>query len=237
MTPSVKIFADSAQLCQGALELTLARIEAVLARKDSVTLALAGGSTPKALYQALAQADLPWSRLQVFWGDERYVPADHPDSNQRMARQVWLDQVDLPAENIHPMPTESADPQADAERYESELARFFQVPAGAFPAFDLILLGLGDDGHTASLFPHTPALEVKDRLVTVGAKDGQPRLTFTAPLINQAHCVCFLVSGAGKQAALKAVLAPEGDAQTYPARLIRPQGELFWLLDEAAAGT
>lgn len=111
---------------------------------------------------------------------------------------------------------------------------FFQVQPGEFPAFDLILLGIGDDGHTASLFPHTEALNVRDRLITVGNKDGQPRITFTAPLINHARCVIFVVAGASKRPALAQVFAPTADDQTYPSRLIQPQGELWWLLDEAA---
>jgi 6-phosphogluconolactonase len=148
-----------------------------------------------------------------------------------MARQAWLDLVPIPAANLHPMPTAAADPAVDAAAYEKEIADFFGVPAGVFPAFDLILLGLGDDGHTASLFPHTAALTVGDRLVTVGNKDGQPRLTFTVPLLNRARCTLFLVAGASKRPALAQIFAPEADSQAYPARLIQPQGELWWLLD------
>jgi 6-phosphogluconolactonase len=119
-------------------------------------------------------------------------------------------------------------------KHEQQLQEFFQTSAGEFPSLDLILLGIGDDGHTASLFPHTAALGVRDRLVTVGNKDGQPRITFTAPLINQARCVIFMVAGANKQAALAEIFAESGDEQTYPARLIQSQGELWWLLDQAA---
>jgi 6-phosphogluconolactonase len=132
------------------------------------------------------------------------------------------------------MPTDGASPLADAEKHEAQLQEFFGIPAGTFPDFDVILLGIGDDAHTASLFPHTDALQVQDRLVTVGNKDGQPRITFTAPLINHAHCVIFLVAGSSKRPALAQIFAPEADAVTYPARLIQPQGELWWLLDESA---
>jgi 6-phosphogluconolactonase len=151
-----------------------------------------------------------------------------------MARHAWLDQIEIPPTNIHPMPTHARDPHRDAEDYENELAKFFQLAAGEFPSFDLILLGLGDDAHTASLFPHTPALQVRDRLITVGDKDGQPRLTFTVSLINQAYCVIFLVAGASKKPALAEIFASEADPLTYPARLVHPQGELIWLLDQAA---
>jgi len=235
MEPQIKIFPDPTLLCAEALALVLNRLQTAIATRGEATLALAGGTTPKQLYRALAQESLPGSQLQIFWGDERYVPPDHADSNQRLARQAWLDHVDIPPARLHPMPTQSGDPQRDAELYENELARHFHLAAGEFPCFDLILLGLGDDGHTASLFPHTPALQVGDRLITVGNKNGEPRITFTVPLINHARCVIFLVSGANKQMALSQILAPQGDDHSYPARLIRPQGELFWLLDSSAA--
>ncbi|NJK99521.1 MAG: 6-phosphogluconolactonase [Spirulinaceae cyanobacterium RM2_2_10] len=235
MVSSVEIYPDKAALVARAAELTAAQLRAAIATRGQARLALAGGSTPKPIYAALAQLELPWSQLHIFWGDERYVPADHADSNQRMARAAWLDQVPIPAANLHPMPTSAGDPAADAAQHEAELRAHFQVAAGSVPQFDLILLGLGDDGHTASLFPHTEVLAERDRLVAVGSKDGQPRLTFTVPLLNQARGVIFLVSGANKQDALQAVLAEQGDANQYPARLVQPQGELWWLLDAAAA--
>lgn len=151
-----------------------------------------------------------------------------------MARQAWLDKVDIPTSNIHPMPTAANNPQQDAENHAQEIRQYFQIAEGDFPAFDLILLGMGDDGHTASLFPHTEALQVQDSLVTVGNKDGKPRLTFTAPLINHARCVIFIVAGENKRSALSQVFAPQADAQAYPSRLIQPQGELWWLLDASA---
>ncbi len=151
-----------------------------------------------------------------------------------MARRAWLDKVNIPAANIHPMPTLAGDPAVDASKHEAELREFFKTPPGEFPALDIILLGMGDDGHTASLFPHTEALLVSDRLITVGNKDGQPRLTFTAPLINAARCVIFVVAGANKRPALAQIFAPQGDEIAYPSRLIQPVGELWWLLDESA---
>ncbi|MEM6612119.1 MAG: 6-phosphogluconolactonase, partial [Cyanobacteria bacterium P01_C01_bin.72] len=162
------------------------------------------------------------------------VPATHQDSNQLMARQAWLDKIDIPAANLHPINTTGVNPQEDGAKYEAELREFFSDSA-EIPRFDLILLGMGDDGHTASLFPHTTALTVRDRLITVGHKDGQPRLTFTVPLINQGRCVLFMVAGENKRPALEQVFAPQGDAMKYPSRLIQPQGELIWLLDRAAA--
>lgn len=234
MEKIVEVLTDKTALVQRAVDGVLSRLQAAIAQRDQFTIALAGGSTPKPLYEAFAKHDLPWDKIHIFWGDERYVPSNHPDSNEGMARQAWLDRVNFPPQNLHPMPTDEADPAVAADRYEAELQAFFQVQPGVFPSLDLVLLGIGDDGHTASLFPHTPALQVGDRLITVGSKDGQPRITFTAPLINHARTVMFLVAGASKQPALRAIFAPEGDAATYPARLIQPAGELIWLLDQAA---
>jgi 6-phosphogluconolactonase len=234
MTRHIEVLPDLTALVQRALDLILAQLQTAIAEHGQFTIALAGGSTPKPLYEAIATQTLPWDHIHVFWGDERYVPPDHPDSNEGMARRAWLDRVAIPSANLHPMPTQEADPAIAAQTYEQHLQTFFHSAPGEFPALDVILLGIGDDGHTASLFPHTEALQVRDRLITVGNKDGQPRITCTAPFINQARCVIFLVGGANKQAALEHIFAPSGDAQSYPARLIEPQGELWWLLDQAA---
>ena len=234
MKKFVEILPDKPALIQRSLKLVLTKINTAIATRGNCTIALAGGNTPKPLYEALANQSLPWKQIQVFWGDERYVAEDHADSNQKMARQAWLEKVDIPAANIHPMPTTANNPQIDAQNHEIELRQCFKIAKGDFPIFDVILLGMGDDGHTASLFPHTAALKVQDSLVTVGNKDGQPRLTFTAPLINHARCVIFIVAGENKRPALKQVFAPQADAATYPTRLIQPQGELWWLLDSSA---
>lgn len=234
MQKTVEVLPSASALTQRALEVVIAHLETAIAEHGRFTIALSGGSTPKPLYEAIAAQDLPWDKIHVFWGDERYVPPDHPDSNERMARQAWLDRVPLPAGNIHPMPTDAEDPAIAAQTYNHHLQEFFGTAPSEFPAFDLILLGMGDDGHTASLFPHTEALQVNDRLITVGNKDGQPRITFTVPLINAARCVVFVVAGASKQPALTEIFAPEADAMHYPSRLIQPQGELWWLLDAAA---
>lgn len=234
---AVEVLADKTALVARAREIILARIQETLKSQDRFTIVLSGGSTPKPLYEALATEDLPWSKIHIFWGDERYVPATDADSNQLMTRQAWLDKIDIPKDNIHPMNTTAANPDQDAQQHEAEIQAFFDLAPGEFPAFDLILLGMGDDGHTASLFPHTEALQVRDRLITVGNKDGQPRITFTVPLINQAHCVLFMVAGANKQTALQEVFAVDGDEMQYPSRLIESQGEVLWLLDEDAAAT
>lgn len=229
-TVHVEVHGDRAALVERARDLVIEQIQTAIAARGVCYLALAGGSTPKPLYEALAQETLPWSCLHIFWGDERYVPIDHPDSNAGMAKAAWLDQVSIPAEQIYPVPTQAETPQAAADQYQTTL----ETVMGSAPIFDVVLLGMGDDGHTASLFPHTPALTVSDRWATVGNKGDNPRITFTVPLINQSRCVMFLVSGENKQTALKTVFAETADSNQYPSRLIQPQGELWWLLDQAA---
>ncbi|NEP89063.1 MAG: 6-phosphogluconolactonase [Okeania sp. SIO2C2] len=230
MNKQVKLLQSKEELIEQALEICLAKMQEAISQRGQCTIALAGGNTPKPLYESIATQNLPWDKIHVFWGDERYVAPDHQDSNQKMARQAWLDRVPIPPTNIHPMPTGAGDPETDASSHDAHLREFFQVSPGEFPSFDLILLGMGGDAHTASLFPHTDALQISDRLITVGNKDGQPRLTFTVPLINQARCVIFLVAGADKQVALDRVFAENGDEMKYPSRLIQPKGELHWLL-------
>jgi 6-phosphogluconolactonase len=233
----IEVLEDALAIQTRSTELVVAKIQKAIELRGRSTLVLAGGSTPKALYQSLAQQNLPWEKIQIFWGDERYVASNHPDSNQKMAREAWLDLVDFPASNIHPIPTSANDPELDAQSYETEIKACFGSNDREFPSFDIILLGMGDDGHTASLFPYTKALEVCDRLVTVGNKDGQPRLTFTIPLIDHAKCVIFLVTGANKQTALEQIFANDSDSRQYPSRFIQPQGELWWLLDRAAGSS
>ncbi len=232
---TVEVLFDKQSLVDRALELVLAKLRSTLEKRDRATIVLAGGSTPKPLYEALAGQDLPWDKLHVFWGDERYVPPDDPDSNQRMARLAWLDRVPIPAANIHPFPTQAGNPETDANSYETHLRQFFGLSEKDFPVFDLILLGMGDDGHTASLFPHTEAVQVCDRAVAVGNKDGQPRLTLSVPTINLAECVIFLVAGENKREALSHVFSSDPDTDAYPAAIVEPlEGELWWLLDAAA---
>lgn len=238
--PLIEILPDKPALVQRSLALVVEAIHSAVADHDYCTLALAGGSTPKPLYSGLAEQDLPWEKLYIFWGDERYVPIDHPDSNAGMAKTAWLDRVPIPPDHILVTPTLGDNPAALASQYEAMVRSVFGglqgVSPDEVPQFDLILLGMGDDGHTASLFPHTAALAVTDRLITVGNKGSNPRITFTAPLINRSRRVLFLVAGADKQTALGHVFASEGDDHAYPSRLVRPQGELRWLIDRQAVG-
>ncbi len=195
------------------------------------SLALAGGRTPRGVYEYIAaqHADLSWERIHVYWGDERYVPHDRPDSNYRMARETLLDKVPIPPANVHPMPTDEPSPDEAARVYENQL----RDELGDEPVFHVILLGLGADGHTASLFPGSPALAERDRWVLASEAPAEPkqRLTLTLPVINAARAVHFLVVGADKHAALRCALEG-GDC---PAALVRPKnGTLTWWVDQGA---
>jgi 6-phosphogluconolactonase len=232
MARQVEIWNDRTEIATRALLLCQLAYDQAMAESRNFTIVAAGGSTPRVLYEMLAQKDWDWSKVHVFWGDERYVPVSDSQSNEGMARQAWLNHISIPPENIHGMPTGSNDPAIDAHLYEQHLQDFFQIPPGTLPQFDMMLLGMGDDGHTASLFPHTAAIKVRDRLITIGNKDGQPRLTMTAPLINHAKEIVFMIEGAAKAKALSAVLAPKGDVNQYPSRLIT--GNTIWLCDRTA---
>jgi 6-phosphogluconolactonase len=199
-------------------------------------VALAGGSTPKATYEVLARDytnELDWSRVHVFFGDERTVPPDDEDSNYRMAYETLLSHV--PVGSVHRMRGELP-PDEAAAAYEEELRAFFgQVDV---PRFDLILCGLGEDGHTLSLFPETAALDVNDRWVVANPvlKLGTTRLTLTIPVLNASRAVTFLVAGESKAEALKEVLEGDADPRAYPAKLVRPESrDLTWMVDRAAA--
>jgi 6-phosphogluconolactonase len=205
-------------------------------------VALAGGSTPRGLYRALAQteslrAGVPWDRIQFFWGDERHVPPDSPESNYRMAFESLLSAVPVPPAQIHRVRAEEADAAAVARAYEDEV-KAAVAPAANTPAFDLILLGLGPDGHTASLFPGTSALAARDRLVVENWVDrlGVYRITMTLRLLNAARIVMFVVSGEDKASIVRRVLRPTPPDHELPAQLVQPVGDLLWMLDRDAAG-
>jgi len=209
------------------------------ASRSRFTIALSGGSTPRRLYEVLASPpyskETAWDQWQVFWSDERCVPPGHQDSNYRMARAELLGHVPIPDANVHRMRGED-DPHEAAQAYEAVVRAVFQSPA---PSFDLILLGIGDDGHTASLFPGTPALGERDRLVVDNwAPDLQVhRITFTLPLINSAKVVAFLDTGETKAEVLRQVLEPAQGEDIPPAGLVRPSpGVVHWFLTTAAAG-
>ncbi|HEY6215593.1 MAG TPA: 6-phosphogluconolactonase [Pyrinomonadaceae bacterium] len=233
-----EIFANSQELARGAAEYFVARSDEAVALKGFFTVALSGGSTPQALYQLLADADepfhaqVPWSRTHFFWSDERHVPPDHPDSNYRMAHQAMLSRVPVPESNIHRIHSENPDANAAANEYEQTL---LQLTKQTLPQLDLILLGLGPDGHTASIFPGSEVLHETKRLVAAPwvEKFNTYRITMTLPLLNNGASVLFLVSGAEKAEMVKKVI--EGPKQ-YPAQAVQPtHGQLVWMLDRLAA--
>lgn len=207
-------------------------IDLALAERDRAQIALAGGETPKPAYERLGREHLPWERVDVMLGDERWVDAEDPASNARMLRQTLLVQPPAVHARFHPVPTDAESPAADAAGYAELLG---ELCAGSPPRLDLILLGLGDDGHTASLFPGTEATTVTDRWATVSEGKGLARITLTAPVLSAARQVIFLVSGAGKQQALRRLLDPTEATERTPARLVQPAGEVVILADAAAA--
>jgi 6-phosphogluconolactonase len=200
---------------------------------------LSGGSTPRRLYECLAAPEIasrfPWNRTHWFWGDERFVPHDHRDSNYRMAREALLSRVPIPGGNIHAVPTEGLSPEEAATAYETTLKRFYDADtlAPGRPLFDVTLLGIGDDGHTASLFPGQPTLQETRRwaVAVVGAK-AESRITLTYPALDSSREVAFLVTGKEKQGVV--ARAQAGD-RTLPAAVVHPIGRLHWFMDRAAA--
>jgi 6-phosphogluconolactonase len=243
MKPEIDIVTDAAALCQaGAAEFVRQARDAVGA-KGAFTVALSGGSTPKGLYGLLAtdpmlQAQVAWDSIHVFWGDERHVPPDDTESNYRMANDAMLSKVPIPPANVYRIKSETPQASQAAEAYEQTLQAFFRLPARQFPRFDLIFLGLGPEGHTASLFPGTKGLHEERRLVVSNwvGKFYTDRITMTPPILNNAACVIFLVSGEDKALPLKAVLEGLYEPEQLPAQLIRPShGRLLWLVDQPAA--
>lgn len=201
-------------------------------------LALSGGSTPKILFALLAehyQDRISWSDLHLWWGDERCVPPDHEDSNYLMTRELLIDQVGIPSENVHRVLGE-AEPNGEAVRYGEEIEATLPQKAG-LPAFDLIMLGMGSDGHTASIFPHQMELMLSPETCVVAThpESGQIRVSLSGPIINNADAVAFLVTGTSKTDKVAAIFSGSEASKIYPAAHISPRGELFWFLDEAAS--
>lgn len=237
----MRVAPDAPALMRLAAEELAARAEDAVAVRGRFTLALAGGSTPRALYALLSdpaapyRARIPWDRAQLLFGDERCVPPDHPDSNYGMAARELLSRVAVPPASVHRMRGEDPDPERAARDYEAELCEVFALGEDERPRFDLVLLGLGPDGHTASLFPGTSALDETARLVAAPfvPRLGAHRLTLTYPVLDAARAVLFLASGADKAERVADVLERGAD---LPAARVRPaDGELLWLLDAAAA--
>ena len=235
--PEIRIWNTPADLFQAAAAEFGALAWDAAQSQGRFSVALSGGSTPKSLYELLASGsipNIPWDKIFFFFGDERFVPPDHPDSNYRMAREAGLF-AKVPDDHVFRVPTEEKDADTAALDYEQTLRKFFSVKPGEFPRFDLVLLGLGPDGHTASLFPGTAALNEKNRLVVANwiEKFQTYRITLTLPVLNHAACVMFLVSGQDKAKIVPEVL--ENENANLPSQKVHPaDGRLLWLLDGAA---
>jgi 6-phosphogluconolactonase len=240
----IRILADANNIAQTAAAEFLDAARDAVREKDSFTVALAGGSTPKALYgllvtNPLLQAKVPWSRIQFFFGDERHVPPDNAESNFRMANEAMLGKAPVDPKQVHRIKAEKRNAAQAAEEYEQELRTSFKLQADQLPRLDLVLLGMGPEGHTASLFPGTKALKEERRLVVSNwvGKLYTDRITLTPPVLNNAARVIFMVHGEEKAPALKAVLEGPYEPEQLPAQLIQPkQGKVLWLVDPAAAG-
>ena len=241
MKMDTRAFPDLDALSRAALEQLLRVMQDSVEQRGRFAIALSGGHTPAKLYKLWAEserqaAQTPWDRVHLFWGDERFVPHVDPLSNYRMTRETLISHVPIPPSNVHPMPgpEDFATPQEAATAYESDMRKFFGV---APPAFDLQLLGLGVEGHTASLFPGSPALEETQRWVAAVEAPAKPpnRLTLTPVLLNQARNTFFLVSGKDKREIIAALRnEPQSVPSQYPAGRIRPSGPVLWFLDQAA---
>ena len=238
MKSDIRVFADVDELTLRAAEAAVRTINESVQRNDSFSIALSGGNTPRTLYRLFStrfRDQIPWTKVHVFWGDERYVPRADSQSNYRMARETLLDAVPCPVGNVHPMPTELRDPDLAAREYEKTLRNYFSED---WPRFDLVLLGLGEEGHTASLFPGSPALNENTRWVVAVKAPSKPaqRLTLTLPAITGASNIYFLVTGSNKAEALHHVLTGSPHPKSYPASGIRrAKGTVIWWLDRAAA--
>jgi 6-phosphogluconolactonase len=242
MQPEVRRFPDLEQMNRDAAAFVCDWARRCVDERGRFTIALSGGTTPRRLYERMARPPydvrIPWSHVHLFWGDERCVPPTHPDSNYLMAYRALISKVAPPADHVHRPPAELTPPERAAQQWEKDLRDFFQnrIVDETLPSFDLILLGMGPDGHVASLFPGDPALEETERWVTAvtdpRGEPAVPRLTLTLPLINHARCVLFLVSGNGKREAVRAVLGDGEQVRVrYPAARVRPNSRLLWFLD------
>jgi len=241
MKLDVRVLPDLVSLSRAVLEETFPIIQEAVTKRGRFAIALSGGHTPGKMYSLWAQTEqyrnkTPWDRVHLFWSDERFVPADDPRSNYHMARETLISQVPIPAQNVHPMPTNLSSPEECARAYETELLKFFGSEP---PAFDVQLLGIGDEGHTASLFPGSPELGEKVRWVAAVRVAAEPpqRITLTPVVLNQGRNTFFLVAGEGKRAILSAIRDELASKPSqYPAARIHPAREPVWFLDQAAAG-
>lgn len=236
----IAVYPDTDTLSRDAAQYIVRLANESIVSHGRFTIALSGGTTPKKLYGMLGdepyRSQIDWALVDIFWSDERCVPPDSEESNYLLAQQALLNKIPIPASHIHRMPADETDRDAASQSYSDEMRRIFAT--SRIPSFDLIQLGMGPEGHTASLFPHQPSLHEQQRLVmpVIVSKPPPPRLTFTPPLLNAAHNVLFLVTGTDKAEAVQAVLEGVANPNEYPAQIVQPaHGEVVWMLDTKAA--
>jgi len=239
MKSGLTVFRDQGALADAAARFIVRTLAQTIGERGAANMVLSGGQTPRAVYQRLKQVGvelgLEWSRVHLFWGDERSVPPDHPESNYRMVRESLIEHITIPETNVHRIMSEYPPAEA-AARYSAEIRKYFRLVMGTFPVFDMILLGTGQDGHTASIFPGSSAEIERNELVaaTFVEKLQTHRITLTFPVLNNADELCILVAGASKAEVLRDVFA--GESLRLPVQQIRPaRGELHWFVDRDAA--
>lgn len=241
-TRDVRVYPDLDSLNRVAADELAGLIPETVRESGRFNLVVAGGNTPRSLYRLLGEDyrdRIPWPQIHLFWGDERYLPPEDRLSNFRMVQEELIEKVPLSPENVHPMPTHFATPEEAAHAYEVTLREHFPDLQDSWPAFDLVLLGMGGDGHTASLFPGSPALQEKNRWVVAVEAPAKPpqRLTLTLPVLSRARTTYFLVSGAEKNEVVREIFEdPMQATRVYPAAMVNPEGSLIWFLDRAAYG-
>lgn len=239
LKPEIIVTSDSSELARAAVRMFVQAAKESVARKGCFAVALSGGSTPRNMNRMLAQepycSSIPWGETHIFWVDERCVSMDDPASNYGMARKDFLDRIPIPVDHIHPMPGETA-PEEGAKIYRNELKKYFRSKKGEYPAFDLILLGIGTDGHIASLFPAIPSLALSKKWV-IAVEGGTPdvyRLTLTYDVLNRAEKICFVVSGEDKAPIVKTIF--ENEQVGLPVQKVQPlNGRLTWFMDSEAS--
>ena len=242
MEREIRILPDGLAIAKRAAQVFVQAAAAAVRAKGSFNVSLAGGSTPKALYSLLVndptlRSELPWDKIHLFFGDERHVPPDHPDSNFRMAAEAMISKSPLKPAQVTRIKAEYPDAERAALEYEKALREYFKLKDAEYPRFDLLLVGMGNEGHTLSLFPGTKALHPDGRIVVSNwiGKLYTERITLTAPAANNAAEIIFMVTGADKACALKAVLEGPFEPEQLPAQLLQPKnGKLLWLVDAAA---
>jgi len=239
--PRIVISPDKTALFQSTAELIVEASRSAIARSGRFAFVLTGGSTPKSLYELVATDEwkgrIDWAKVHLFWGDERFVPATDGQSNYGMAKKALIDRLELPATNVHRVVTEDTTPEGCAESYEQDIREFFKAPTGVFPSFDFVLNGMGSNRHALSLFPGRPTIHEKSRMVVADfvPEVKMNRITMTAPLVNAAREVVFLVAGEDKAEAVNDVVFGPRNVDEKPAQLIQPDnGELIWMLDAEA---